>query len=164
MKHYLYTSVVALCFVLLIPTAWSADPTGDKETTDMGVSWGTVSGGGHSEQIGSYRLGSTIGQAAVGTSPMGGHAVHSGYWQDFYSGCCVGLRGNLDGSPDEEVTLGDLTVMIDHLFISLDDLACWEEGNLDESLPEGVGSVTLGDFTVLIDNLFISLEDPPPCP
>lgn len=80
--------------------------------------------------------------------------------------CCQGsARGDLDGEGDPSVpTLGDLTVMIDHLFISLAPLECWDEGNLDESQPEGPGSVTLGDLTVMIDALFISLNPPPPCP
>lgn len=79
--------------------------------------------------------------------------------------CCRGdSRGNLDGDALNAVTLGDLTVMIDLLFISLTPPNCWDEANLDGSLPEGPGSVTLGDLTVLIDNLFISLSPLPPCP
>ncbi|MBD3258166.1 hypothetical protein GF377_07010 [candidate division GN15 bacterium] len=78
--------------------------------------------------------------------------------------CCAGDRGNVDASPDEQPTLGDLTVMVDHLFIGLEPLECWEEGNVDESIPEGPGSVTLSDLTVLIDHLFISLAPLPPCP
>ena len=81
------------------------------------------------------------------------------------TGCCEGLRGDTDGQGDpSEATLGDLTVMIDHLFVSFEDLECWEEGNVDESQPEGPGSVSLGDLTVLIDHLFVSFADLPPCP
>ncbi|MBD3258026.1 family 16 glycosylhydrolase, partial [candidate division GN15 bacterium] len=81
------------------------------------------------------------------------------------SSCCEGLsRGNVDQSADGAVTLGDLTVMIDHLFITLGQLTCWEEGNLDGSTPEGPGSVTLGDLTYLIDHLFITLAPLPLCP
>jgi hypothetical protein len=68
------------------------------------------------------------------------------------------------GSSGDPAAFGDLTAMIDHLFVTLGDLPCWEEANLDESQPEGEGSISLGDFTVLIDHLFISLQDPPPCP
>ncbi|MBD3257505.1 glucose dehydrogenase [candidate division GN15 bacterium] len=76
--------------------------------------------------------------------------------------CCSGPSvGNVDGSPDDAVTLGDLTVLIDHLFISLAPLDCPEEGNTDESPG---GEVTLGDLTVLIDHLFISLDPLPACP
>ncbi len=77
-------------------------------------------------------------------------------------GCCTGPSvGNVDGSPDNQVTMGDLTVLIDHLFISLAPLVCPEEGNVDMSLD---GQVTMGDLTVLIDHLFISLAPLPACP
>ena len=79
--------------------------------------------------------------------------------------CCQPpTRGNLDGSPDGLVSLGDLNVMIDILFISLEPPMCWSEGNLDGSLPEGPGSITLGDLTAMINHLYISLEPFPPCP
>ena len=75
--------------------------------------------------------------------------------------CCVGNRGNVDASPDDAVSLGDLTALIDVLFISLTPADCPEEANVDASLD---GAVSLGDLTALIDVLFISLNDPPPCP
>lgn len=79
--------------------------------------------------------------------------------------CCQPpSRGNLDQSADGQVDLADLTVLIDHLFISLTAPSCWEEGNLDGSLPEGPGSVTLGDLTVMMDHLFISLAELSACP
>ena len=78
--------------------------------------------------------------------------------------CCTGIRGNVDNDPMDQITLGDLTVLIDHLFVSFGDLECWEEANVDASLPEGPASISLGDLTVLIDHLFVSFEDPPACP
>ena len=78
--------------------------------------------------------------------------------------CCIGDRGNVDADPDDILSLGDLTALIDVMFISLDDPWCWEEANLDGSLPEGPGSVSLGDLTAMIDFLFISLCAPPDCP
>jgi uncharacterized protein (TIGR02145 family) len=76
-------------------------------------------------------------------------------------GCCtlVGM-GNVDGSTDGLVTMGDLTVLIDHLFISLTPLVCPEAGNVDQSTD---GLITMGDLTVLIDHLFISLAPLPEC-
>jgi Ca2+-binding RTX toxin-like protein len=78
------------------------------------------------------------------------------------SSCCteVGM-GNVDGSSDGYVTMGDLTVMIDYLFISLTPLECPEAGNVDLSTD---GLVTMGDLTVMIDNLFITLTPLQPCP
>jgi len=76
--------------------------------------------------------------------------------------CCVDpTRGNLDGSPDGLVGMGDLTVLIDHLFITLTPLLCPEAGNLDLSLDNLVG---MGDLTVMIDHLFITLNPLPACP
>jgi outer membrane protein assembly factor BamB len=79
----------------------------------------------------------------------------------FGSCCAGGTVGNLDNSADGLVTMGDLTVLIDHLFISLSPLSCPAAGNLDLS-PDGL--VTLGDLTVLIDHLFISLAPLSVCP
>ena len=76
--------------------------------------------------------------------------------------CCVCTTlGNVDESPDCLVTMGDLTILIDHLFITLTPLPCPQDGNVDLSTD---GLVTVGDLTVMIDNLFITLTPLPPCP
>jgi hypothetical protein len=74
--------------------------------------------------------------------------------------CCEQM-GNLDRSADKLVTMSDLTVLIDNLFIALTPLACAAEGNLDLSAD---GLVTMSDLTVLIDNQFIMLTPLPSCP
>ncbi|MBD3258191.1 hypothetical protein GF377_07135, partial [candidate division GN15 bacterium] len=68
--------------------------------------------------------------------------------------CCRGYKGNVDADVTDGVTLGDLTVLVDHLFISLDPLYCPEEADIDLQQD---GNVTLGDLTVMVDHLFISL-------
>jgi hypothetical protein len=77
------------------------------------------------------------------------------------SASCCERMGNVDRSTDLLVTMADLTVMIDHLFITLTPLACAVEGNVDLSAD---GMVTMSDLTVMIDNLFISLTPLPACP
>ena len=99
---------------------------------------------------------------------VGGEFLHAGgkvscclaVWTQQDIGCCLGLTGNIDGDPLDMVSLGDLSVLIDHLFISLNELPCPAEANLDDD-PE---NVSLGDLTALIDHLFISLNPLPPCP
>jgi parallel beta-helix repeat protein len=77
-------------------------------------------------------------------------------------GCCMcSTVGNVDRSEDCLITMSDLTVLIDHLFITLAPLVCVDEGNIDMS-PDGL--VTMGDLTVLIDHLFITLAPLSPCP
>ncbi len=73
--------------------------------------------------------------------------------------CCFGNTGNVDCSESELADMGDLTVLIDHLFISLAPLCCEDEANVDLA-----GTIDMGDLTVLIDHLFISLDPLPACP
>ncbi len=86
---------------------------------------------------------------------------------NFNSGCCTGLsRGNIDGSADQLVTMGDLIVLIDHLFITLNPLDCVDEADVDQSGGVSPGSldITMADVTTLIDHLFIGLAPLPACP
>jgi len=68
--------------------------------------------------------------------------------------CCIGTTGNIDGSQSELVDLGDLTELIDYLFITAGKvLICPEEANTDGSAD---GIIDLGDLTHLIWYLFIN--------
>jgi hypothetical protein len=73
--------------------------------------------------------------------------------------CCAGTKGNVDCGADGLVTMDDLTVLIDHLFISLDPLCCPNQAVLDQDV-----TISMSDMTVLIDHLFITLEPLPACP
>ncbi|UCC45606.1 MAG: VCBS repeat-containing protein [Candidatus Zixiibacteriota bacterium] len=75
--------------------------------------------------------------------------------------CCVDITGNTDDDPDGVVDIGDLTTLIDYLFISFEPIGCPAEGNADGD-PDQV--VDIGDLTSIIDYLFISFEAPAPCP
>jgi hypothetical protein len=99
-------------------------------------------------------------ETAVSCGLGGGYYVKDG-WPCVPDPCCCKVMGNVDGSADNLVTMGDLTVLIDHLFITLTPLNCWVEGNVDLSSDY---LVTMGDLTILIDHLFISLTPLPACP
>jgi hypothetical protein len=75
------------------------------------------------------------------------------------SGCCVTM-GNVDQSSDNLVTMGDVTVLIDHLYITLTPLVCPDEGNVDFSAD---GLVTMDDLTVMVYYMFIFLWPDPAC-
>lgn len=74
---------------------------------------------------------------------------------------CIGVVGNVDCDPDEKVTLSDLAVLIDCLYISGEPPCCPTEahvaGNFDQS-------VSLVDLTLMIRYLFAVDYDLPPCP
>ncbi|UCC44789.1 MAG: CRTAC1 family protein, partial [Candidatus Zixiibacteriota bacterium] len=64
--------------------------------------------------------------------------------------CCNRMTGNVDYDPGDIVDIGDLTALIDFLFISYTEPVCMEEANVD-----GVSPVDIGDVTDLISYLFI---------
>ncbi len=74
--------------------------------------------------------------------------------------CCVATVGNVDCSPGDGVDIGDLTGLIDNLFITFTPLCCVKEANCD---GDPTGNVDIGDLTALIDNLFINFTPLPAC-
>ncbi len=73
--------------------------------------------------------------------------------------CCADVVGNADCDLSGQATMSDLTVLIDHLFITLDPICCPGEAELD-----GEAGVTMSDLTVFIDHLFVSLTPLTNCP
>jgi hypothetical protein len=76
--------------------------------------------------------------------------------------CCVDRVGDANGSGDDEPTIGDVTVMIDALFINenWDVIPCLTEAdiNLSGGDEPTTSDITIGDVSYLIDYLFITGE------
>ncbi|MBU0984371.1 MAG: hypothetical protein KKA42_10910, partial [candidate division Zixibacteria bacterium] len=66
---------------------------------------------------------------------------------------------------DQGVDVGDLTNLIDHLFINFTAICCPEEADISPAIvgnpPDG--SVDVGDLTAMIDHLFINFPLLPGC-
>jgi len=123
-----------------------------------------------------YDISGLIEPQYTPTTPLGEDSVYYWRFRSFESGqwgpyshafaayivatCCKNLTGNVDGSPDDICDLGDLTALIDYLFISFTEPECMEEANTD---GDAGGLVDLGDLTALIDYLFISFTLPAAC-
>jgi subtilisin family serine protease len=72
--------------------------------------------------------------------------------------CCRGQVGDVNGLGGDVPTIGDISLMIDHLIINNPPLNCLSEADINQS---GGGNpiatdITLGDITILIDHLYIS--------
>lgn len=74
--------------------------------------------------------------------------------------CCVGLTGNVNGDPQDDVTLTDLTLLVNHLFVTFQPLPCPEEANTSGD-PQG--DLSLTDLTALVNSLFVTFQPLPPC-
>ncbi|UCC43805.1 MAG: PKD domain-containing protein [Candidatus Zixiibacteriota bacterium] len=74
--------------------------------------------------------------------------------------CCRGSAGNVNNDTSDITDIGDLTALIDFLFISFSPPRCAPEANCD---GDPLGVIDVGDLTRLIDFLFVSQEPLPPC-
>lgn len=73
--------------------------------------------------------------------------------------CCVGIRGNIDNSPDDVIDISDLVFMVDYQFRDGDVPACFEEADLN-----GSGNIDIEDLVYMVDYQFRQGDIPPACP
>ena len=80
---------------------------------------------------------------------------------DSYSieACCVGLRGNVNGSPDHVIDISDLTYLVAFMFKDGPEPPCLTEANLD-----GLEPIDISDLTALVSYMFKSGAQPANCP
>ncbi len=79
----------------------------------------------------------------------------------FEPGCCVGIRGNVDGDAADAINVQDLTYLVAFLFSGGAQPPCPEEANVDGDPSE---SITIQDVTYLVAFLFSGGAAPPSCP
>ncbi len=88
------------------------------------------------------------GHTLIGNGPLGPSipTVTSGMVRSLYT-----LRGNADNSPELSIDIGDLTYLVDMLFISFTPTVTIQSGDCD-----GDFSIDIGDLTRMVDFLFIT--------
>ena len=84
-----------------------------------------------------------------------------GYVDVSAGGCCIGTRGNIDGSTSEEIDILDLTYLVAYMFKHGPEPPCLDEANVDGS---GNGSIDILDLTYLVTYMFKSGSAPAACP
>jgi len=75
------------------------------------------------------------------------------------SNCCVGIRGNIDGSVDNIIDIEDLVYLVDYQFRFGAEPPCMDEADLEVD-----GVIDVSDLVFLVDYQFRSGAEPPPCP
>jgi hypothetical protein len=82
---------------------------------------------------------------------------------DPWGDCCVGMTGNVDNDPEQLCDVGDVTALIQYLYIPpYPQPACMPEANID---GDASVLVDIGDLTTLIQHLYIPPNpDPAQCP
>jgi hypothetical protein len=74
-------------------------------------------------------------------------------------GCCVGLRGNVDGSSDEAPDISDLVDLVNYIFYMGDRPGCEAESDLNDD-----NDIDLVDIVMLVDFFFRGGPPPIECP
>ena len=72
---------------------------------------------------------------------------------------CTGLRGNVDGDPDDCCSEDDIAYLIDFMFERGPQPACWSEADVN-----GDGFVDIADLAYLMDFVKCGGRPPVPCP
>jgi len=72
--------------------------------------------------------------------------------------CCADRVGDANGEGSDEPTISDISIIIDHLFISGATLPCYQEADINQSggTSAGTDDITISDISVLVDYLFIT--------
>ena len=141
----------------LLAFSSSADTKSREPASDEQIKWQVIASGDTESSSSNHRLTGTVAQTAVGYGGSASYGLNSGYWQDF--GCCIGIRGNVDGDPGDAINVADLTYLVDYQFFDGPPPPCFEEGDVD-----GSGAINVADLTYLVDFLFFSGPAPAPCP
>jgi len=69
--------------------------------------------------------------------------------------CCPTTTGNVNADPQGDVTLTDLTLLVNHLFVTFETLACPAAANTS---GDPACEVSLTDLTLLVNHLFVTFE------
>ncbi len=101
----------------------------------------------------------------VAESSGNGYSPPSAVVEIDLSTCCEGLVGNVNMSAGDAPTIGDVSLLIDHLFISFTEPVCLPEADVNQSggaEPTRL-DISIGDISLLIDHLFINFVPIPYC-
>ncbi len=85
-------------------------------------------------------------------------------WSPLYSvqvGCCVSVRGNVDGDFGDNTDISDLVFLVDFIFTGGPGPICLYEGNVEGDAGE---NIDISDLVYIVDFIFTGGPTPPACP
>lgn len=139
----------------------TSTPTSVAPQTGEQINWQVISSGGTYGTSTNYILSGTIGQTAIGIGTSTNYQLNSGYWQNFASGggCCVGIRGNVDNDPGDNIDIADLVYFVTFSFGGGPAPVCFEEADVDGSL-----GLDIADIVYMVTYMFAGGPAPVSCP
>ena len=76
------------------------------------------------------------------------------------SGCCIGMRGNIDNDPGGATDISDLVYLVDFMFTSGPGPPCFDEADIN---GDGAPTLDISDLVHLVDYMFTSGPPPADC-
>ena len=131
-------------------------PAAAARLTGEQINWFVISSGATNASSTNYQLQGTVGQLAVGPASASSYKVNSGYWQNFVTGQCCQLRGNINATGP--IDISDLTFLVTYMFNSGPEPPCLEQANVNAA-----GPIDIADLTYLVKYMFKGGPTPPPC-
>ena len=107
----------------------------------------------------SYTTGATAVSVAVHSTACETNGLMVDFGIGIEPSCCVGMRGNVDDDPNDEITVGDISRLVDYMFKG-GEIDCMEEANVD---GDALGDINIGDLTTLVEYSFKSGRAPANC-
>ena len=92
-------------------------------------------------------------------SSLGTYDLESLDGEVFIGGCCVGIRGNIDGDINDEINISDIVYIVSYSFDVPSGPAppCFEEADVNAT-----GTLDIADIVYMVDYSFGSPSGPPP--
>jgi hypothetical protein len=117
-----------------------------------------ISSGLTSASGGATSLAGTLGQPVIGAVSESNTTLFQGFWFGGNLGCCIGRVGDANNDGNDEPNIGDISVIIDHIFISQAPLVCYAEADANGTGGRYASSadISIGDISALIDYLFVT--------
>jgi len=75
------------------------------------------------------------------------------------TGCCVGIRGNVDNDGGDAIDISDLVYLVDYMFTGGPAPECFEEADMN-----GDAALDISDLVWLVDYMFTGGPPPVACP
>jgi len=119
-----------------------------------------VSGAAQGGQVAHIGLGGYTGYDPEFLSDVAIYAPRATDGRIAVGGCCVGIRGNVDGDASDVINVVDLTHFVSYLFNGGAAPACLPEANVSGDATETINVV---DLTLLVEYLFNAGVAPVSC-
>jgi len=94
------------------------------------------------------------------TSPMGVYEPKTQSGSAAFTGCCVGMTGNINGDQDDQIDVSDLVFLVAYMFNQGEEPPCLPEASVDGDIW---GSIDVSDLVYLVAYMFNSGPDPHNC-